>query len=696
MTRWNRVAWWCAAMVAVAIAGRSAGAAERRARVPADLREMVEADWQAQEERLGRAAGSPETLREALRRAGALLADLGAMAGAPDLAAEAGALEGLRAEAAGADALDAPARLALYHKVRWLARGAALRNPLLAGKPIVFMKRKRFVCQMLHEYIAYFDEYGRVFGGGVHILEEPGLSLRTRDLVEGRLSLGCYTTLSVSFDARKIYFGFAACMGRPVPFGSPQQPYYSIFDVDPEGRELRQLTNGWDDDFDPCPLPDGGIAFMSTRRGGFTRCNNPWEPIQVYTLHRMDADGENIRTLSFHETNEWHPSVLHDGRIVYTRWDYVDRSAANFHGLWATNPDGTNPVALFGNYTSRINAFYQAHAIPGSSRILFVAGAHHADVGGSLVLLDPSRAALDAESGADRFDAIEVLTPEVSFPEGDEKDGGWPGSYFHSPWPLSETYYLVSFGYGLLPGMSSGGKKDTTGLYYLDRFGNLELLYRDERFACMYPILLAPRPTPPVVAGALHRELGDEGEFVLTDVNRSHFALPKDRPIRALRLYQVLPKTTPAANDPRIGHANAEGARMLLGTVPVEADGSAYFRAPARKPLYFQAVDAQGRAVQSMRSITYLQPGERRGCVGCHEPMGSAPTPARATLATARPPSVLRPGPDGTRPFGYPRLVQPVLDRHCVSCHDGKEGPDKSPLVLTGEVAFLRVARTIL
>jgi hypothetical protein len=151
-----------------------------------------------------------------------------------------------------------------------------------------------------------------------------------------------------------------------------------------------------------------------------------------------------------------------------------------------------------------------------------------------------------------------------------------------------------------------------------------------------------------------------------------------------LRIYQVFPKTTPAADEPPIGHANAEGARMLLGTVPVEADGSAYFRAPACKPLYFQAVDAEGRAVQSMRSVTYLQPGERRGCVGCHEPAGAAPA-SRRPLALARPPSKIEPGPDGTRPFCYPRLVQPVLDRSCVRCHDGTEGPDKSPLVLTGE-----------
>ena len=237
--------------------------------------------------------------------------------------------------------------------------------------------------------------------------------------------------------------------------------------------------------------------------------------------------------------------------------------------------------------------------------------------------------------------------------------------------------------------MSSGeGKNTRTGLYYFDRLGNLELLYRDEAISSMYPIPLAPRARPPTVASALDERLGAEGEFLLADVRRSFFPMPAGRAIRELRVFQVLPKAGPTRPTiRRLGHANAESARMLLGTVPVEADGSAYFRAPAGKPLYFQAVDEQGRAVQSMRSVTYLQPGERRGCVGCHEPPGSArPKPPHAGHAP-RAPSRLQPGPEGSRPFSFPLLVQPVLDRHCVRCHDGQEGPGKSKLALTGEPA---------
>jgi hypothetical protein len=648
-----------------------------------ELRAMIEEDWAAQERRLGRQAGDAPSIRAALKRAEQLLEDAHSWPGVQDVQQTDGWLKELQDKAAFLDSLDDQARLELYHELRNGARQVALKNPLLAGRPLVFMKRHRFICQMLHEYLGYFYDYGNVEGGGVYVLEEPGRSLTIRDLVKGQLPRGNYATLSLSYDARTVYFAFAERAPKKPDFYSSERRTFHLYSVDAEGGPVRRLTSGPDDDFDPCPLPDGGIAFMSTRRGGFARCNNPWEPIPSYTLHRMNPDGSEVRKLSAHETSEWHPSVLNDGRLIYTRWDYVDRSAAHFHGLWISNPDGSGVTSLFGNYTQRINACFQPRAIPGSDKIAFIAGAHHADVGGSLVVLNPNRVALDPKSGEDLFDSIEKLTPEICFPEA---PGCWPKSWFHSPWPLSENYFLAAFSHDPLPGMSSGEKRDTrTGLYYFDRFGNLELLYRDPDASAMYPVPLAPRPVPPVIPGALDPALGEEGEFLLVDVKQSLMPLPSERPVRELRVFQLLPKIgSHVVNDPRIGHANAENARMLLGSVPVETDGSAYFRAPAGKPVYFQAVDEHGRAVQSMRSAAYVQPGERRSCVGCHEPPGTVP-PRTVPLAARRAPSVIEPGPDGSRPLSFPRLVQPVLDRHCVRCHDGEEGPEKSKLALTGD-----------
>lgn len=631
---------------------------------------------------MGRAPTEEGAVRAALERGRRLLGHLARCAPEVDWQPPTAVLRQAEARLDQSGRVTADECAALYRQIRWATRATALKHPRLRDTPLAFQARKRFVCQMLHEYLGYYYDYGDIAGGGVCVLPQPGHAFETRDLIQGRLPPGNYTTLASSFDGRTLYFGFAPRAPSKPDFYSPERRCFHIYAVDADGSNLRQLTEGPYDDFDPCPLPDGGIAFMSTRRGGFGRCHNAWEPLPSYTLHRMNADGSELQTLSWHETNEWHPWVLNDGRIIYTRWDYVDRSAANYHGLWVTQPDGSNPMSLFGNYTTRINACYQPRAIPGSQRILFVAGAHHADVGGSLVLLDPRRAALDAASGEDSFESIEVLTPEVCFAEA----AGWPKSYFHSPWPLSEDCYLVSFGFDPLPGMSSGEKRDThTGLYYFDRWGNLELLYRHPDASAMYPIPLRPRARPPILASTRLPELGDEGEFLVQDVRRSLMPQPVARRLVDLRIYQVLPKTPPhVANQPRIGYANAESARSLLGTVPIEADGSAYFRVPARKPLYFQAVDDTGRAVQSMRSITYLQPGERRTCIGCHEPPQTA-VPPTMSLASQRPASRISEGPDGSQPLSFPRLIQPVLDRHCVRCHDGQAGPGKSALALTGE-----------
>ena len=650
-----------------------------------DYEISIEKDWENQEKRAERKPIDLNTIQNALQRGELLGSDLTSMPNPPNLEQERSDLKHFQKQLQSANTLDENARLELYKKIRWTVRKISLKNPLIASKKIVFMKRKRFICQMLHEYLGYFYDYKDISGGSVCILENPGYSTELRDLISDRLPRGNYTTLSLSYNAKTVYFAFSERAEQKPNYYTPERKGFHIYAVDSDGSNLRQITRGLYDDFDPCELPDGDIAFMSTRRGGFGRCHNPWEPLPTYTLHRVNTDGNGARTLSFHETNEWHPSVLQDGRIIYTRWDYVDRSAANFHGLWTSNPDGSNPSVLFGNYTEKINACYQAKAIPNSNKIVFVAGAHHADVGGSLVLLDPARISLNTETGEDDFSSLEFLTPEVTLPEAPD----WPVSFYHSPWPLSENYYLVAFSFDPLPGMGPKVDSDSeTGIYLFDRFGNMELLYREKGVSCMYPVPLAPRTIPPVIPSALNTTMGQEGEFMLTDVNQSLMALPKDRPVHALRIFQVFPKSeTHVANKPRLGYANAESARMLLGTVPVEEDGSAYFRAPAGKPLVFQAIDKEGKAVQGMRSLTYLQPGERRGCTGCHESPGTVAKTTR-TKAFQRKPSVIQPGPDGSQPWSFPRLMQPMLDTQCIRCHDGSEKSYKPNLTGTVKEEF--------
>jgi hypothetical protein len=172
----------------------------------------------------------------------------------------------------------------------------------------------------------------------------------------------------------------------------------------------------------------------------------------------------------------------------------------------------------------------------------------------------------------------------------------------------------------------------------------------------------------------LESDQPDEGTFLLQDVYASWPQLSATRDaVKSLRILQVLPKTTPHANTPRVGRANASPGKQVLGTVPVEVDGSAYFRAPAGVPLSFQALDQRGMAIQTMRSLTYLQLGEQSGCLGCHEHRSTAPAVGSTVLAARREPSTISPGPDGSKPFNYAILVQPILDRHCVRCHGGEK-----------------------
>jgi hypothetical protein len=228
------------------------------------------------------------------------------------------------------------------------------------------------------------------------------------------------------------------------------------------------------------------------------------------------------------------------------------------------------------------------------------------------------------------------------------------------------------------------------GIYLVDRFGNKELLYRDLSIGSLWPTPIRARKRPPTLPSALPQlaaeDAPDEGTFLLQHVYASWPRVDaSEAAVKALRIVQVLPKTTPHANTPRVGLANASPGKQVLGTVPVEADGSAYFRAPSGIPLAFQALDAHGMAIQTMRSLTYLQPGEQVGCVGCHEHRTTAPAVAGVPLAARRGPSAIEPAPDGAKPFNYAILVQPILDAHCVRCH----GPERTDgeIDLTGTPA---------
>lgn len=657
---------------------------------------LVEQDWRMQDG-IGTVRcpqSYPDAVKRLFSRGDALLADLAANG------LETGALaeEWQKKRHAWKVLADSGNAIELAWENLWiethiLLRRVVLANPLVRKMPIVFVKQAPGGI-FSHQLTQYYGSGARP-GGGVFVLDAPGESLECRSLTGGLLSQGSTQHLDVSRDGQRIIF--AHCKVETVPRNRDEHPerVFQLYEMGADGKNLRRLTDDSCDNFSPRYLPDGRIIFLSTRRGGFHRCGRG--PCAVYTLTVMEADGSQPRTISYHETNEWDPSVLNDGRVIYTRWDYVDRNAVFYQQLWTVRQDGTDVRIYYGNNTLNPVGVWEASAIPGSSRIMATAGAHHAMTAGSIILIDQAL-------GVDGMAPITRLTPDTPFPESETAvsngRGGawgpssgrsvtaeterWPGHCYRSPYPFSEKYFLVSYSYQPLIGEPSSNSANMFGLYLADCFGNRELLYRDPELSAIWAMPLRPRDNPPVLKGVIDSECAgrNEGVFFMQNVYEAWPQLP-DVEIKRLRLVQVLPKTTPHINEPRVGIPNASPGKQVLGTVPVETDGSAYFRAPAGIPISFQALDAQGRAVQIMRSITYLQPGEQVSCVGCHEKRGTTPVFDRKAEALKRAPSVITPGPDGSKPLSYPLLVQPVLDRKCVSCHNAEKAEGK--VRLTGE-----------
>ncbi|MFQ6098724.1 MAG: hypothetical protein ACE5O2_13435, partial [Armatimonadota bacterium] len=591
----------------------------------------------------------------------------------------------------------------IYLEARWLVRRIAFCNPLLDFDRLLFVKRHDpgGVFHMCDQYYGFNAKPG----GGLFVLSDPFTpSPRLTNLLEnsvvekGRLTgstlvPGSFLSPEVSWDGETVLFAYTQCQGKDLTW-TPEASYH-LFRANADGTRLVQLTDGSWNDFDPCFLPNGRVAFISERRGGYLRCGRH---CPTYTMYSMEPDGSDIICLSFHETHEWHPSVDNDGMIVYTRWDYVDRDTNVAHHLWTCFPDGRNPRSFHGNYPVRRESRpwmeMSIRAIPGSPKYVATAAAHHGNAFGSLVLIDPSV----EDDGA--MSQLERLTPDALFPEA---EGRTPSIREHmvygTPWPLSEDDYLCVY----------DAQARNRGIYWIDRFGNKELIYRDPSISCLSPIPLRPRKRPPIIpegttqtAGARRAARGGRpATIAVMNVYDSDFEWPPGTVIEALRIVQLLPKTTPPPNQPRIGVADQTNARAVLGTVPVEGDGSAYFEAPVGKAIYFQALDERGMAVQSMRSDTYVHPGEQLTCRGCHEPKArSAQPPTRTPLALRRAPSPIRPDVDGSNPFNYARLVQPVLDRNCVGCHrqkkaldlsganDGKNGFTRSYNNLAGKYGF--------
>ncbi|MDR1962601.1 MAG: NPCBM/NEW2 domain-containing protein [Planctomycetaceae bacterium] len=634
-----------------------------------------------------------------LRRTKALLEHLKTLPGAPKFDGETKELERLQLST---DQEDAVKR---FGEIVALREKIALQNPLLDFQNILFIKRhyNPEPEKQGNHMVDQFFGFHAVSGGGLYVLEnafDPAKrtvkNLLEKSVVQNDKRLKGekldktwgYLAPALSFDGTKILFAAAETSEPRHSYIWTENNCYHLFEVNTDGSNLVQLTDGKWNDIDPCYLPNGRIVFISERRGGFGRCHA--RPCPSYTLHSMLPDGNDIVLLSPHETNEWAPMVDRNGMVVYTRWDYVDRGFNQAHHPWITYPDGRDPRAIQGNYSeeerSRPHFETSFRPIPHSHKLIGTAQGHHTQYFGSIILLDPN--VPDDEEGSDPMAPLRRVTPEQPFPEVENRTHSLDSANYGQPFPISEDFYLVV--YDPFSGMSKG-HGNSYGIYLLDSFGNKILLYRDPEISCQCPIAMKPRAIPPTIPHqtlvaippgtktAVPDNLPDTGIVGVTNIYETNRPFPDGTKIKELRIVQVLPKTTPDANVPWIGYGNETGARKVLGTVPVEPDGSVRFELPVDVPVYFQALDEEGVAVQTMRSATYVKPGETLTCLGCHE--GRQRSTARPTVYPAafrKPASIIKPEMTGSNPFNYPTLVQPIWDRHCVSCHENETESGKT------------------
>ncbi|MDD4869179.1 MAG: discoidin domain-containing protein [Kiritimatiellae bacterium] len=460
----------------------------------------------------------------------------------------------------------------------------------------------------------------------------------------------------LSYDGTKILFSYR----------KDGSEYYHLYeatlnrksDAPPSLSELRELTTGPWDDIEPSYLPDGNIVFVSSRGKRWVNC---WlTPVAI--LYRCDADGKNIRPISSNNEHDNTPWPLADGRIIYTRWEYVDRSQVHYHHLWVVNPDGTGHMTFFGNLHPGI-AMLDAKPIAGSDKVIasFSPGHGQTEHMGSVTIIDP-------KAGPDNMSFARELTKE--------KD-------FRDPWAFSEDCIIAARNASL---MLVDGKGEFVEIVKLPEEDVKAGFWLHEP----RPLMTRNRETIMPSRVNLTKETG---QLFLSDIYEGrNMTGVKRGEIKKILILETLPKPInyTGGMDP-LSYGGTFTLERILGTVPVEEDGSAYFEAPALRSIFFVALDENDLAVKRMQSFTTVMQGETTGCVGCHEQRVKTPLAAGTNrkMAMTRQPSHIEPIKDVPDIIDFPRDIQPILNDLCVKCHDyektDKGGPRSGKLILSGD-----------
>ncbi len=530
-------------------------------------------------------------------------------------------------------------------------------------------------------------------GGDVYVQRGLAPNSPRRALIDGRLKWGHVQDMDLYWDADRLVVAYSeqplwARSGSSgvidgIVYDCGSEPTH-LWEISLPDGELRQLTDSnVYADMEPCYLPEGDVIFASDRSRGSTHCGT-WKLNGYFSppnLYRLDRDTLEVRRISYNKDEDRYPHVANDGTVVYMRWDYQERSFSRTQPLWVINPDGTMNDGLYKTHTPGSPCtLREPRPIIGSMKLVALACGHHEHIEGAICIIDP-------DGGRNRIEQMRYVTPRCSPTEfgygeaGCVPEGGVPDRYglYHTPFALSEQCFLASYAYGAPASTSFAA-------YYLDVWGNKELLRRDPIYDVAVPLPLKPRTRPPVLAERPEPGIG----YALAYVHDVHSDLPgvERGRVRYIRLLERLQwfepeklggtgvQWKPGTNYASMFSYWAPGATRVIGTVPVARDGSAYFKVPVGMAVYFQALDERKLLVRHMRTHVEFQPGETRGCIGCHEtqPRAVPLRSDRVALALASPPSKPVPPPWGDRQImGFERHIQPVLQKRCVSCHSGRK-----------------------
>ncbi len=522
-------------------------------------------------------------------------------------------------------------------------RKRALAGPLRDHPEIVFAVRAKYNDGHWYANIGYYcdDESLKAYAGNGagDVGKLCKLNLRTGDVsVLLDAKTGSIRDPQVHYDGKKILFAWR----------KEGTDYYNLYEINTDGSGLRQITSGPYDDFEPTYLPDGDILFVSTRCNRWVNC---WKT-QVAIMFRCGPNGENIHAVSANTEHDNTPWMLPDGRVLYTRWEYVDRSQVEFHHLWVMNPDGTNHMVFYGNMHPKI-VMIDAKPIPGTNKVVasFSPGHGINEHAGIVTIVSPDK-------GPDDLTAAQPLHK----------------NRFRDPYALSEDLFLVAMNNQIL---------------LLDSQGTLEPIYthKGDEGQLHEPRPIQPRPREPILPRRAN-PAKPVGHYVLSDIyNSRNLAGVHRGEIKKLLVLETLPKQVNFSGGPDLlSWLGTFSLERVLGTVPVEPDGSAYFEVPPGRQLFFVALDEKDLSVKRMHSFTSLMPGEVMSCVGCHEERQKTPEQRGVNVLQAlqRPPSRIQPFEGFPDVIDFSRDIQPILDAHCVRCHDYSRREGK--VVLAGDL----------